>query len=376
MMSLSDTLSGLKSLNANDYERIEAIDGDVIGTSLFLNILLSVGAFLTSIFALIFIMSMSFLVLDFSEQVAAVHLAVAAVSMIVAGYMTYSADSLFGLRLSTFFMFFGKAALITLIFERVGDFLGYDRMFDDLSFWAPLAVILAFANMYVAKIKLEMFLLLFACVSFASFFSNEYNIFHGFIARQKIEPFAYEFWVRCLLWVWVIVMLLKFSDQHKNRLPFYAFVAAQIATSNALIFGSHSGVFELLLGFNLILVEHVLYNLLLLAPTVFLIFKLQIASDYKFGWQVMACVGLLVVASILPISNLFIILFCYIYGYAYRDRFVLITAYILTPTFIYNLYNDFNLTLDSASLLAMLIGLVALAAWAVVKYTHFEKQEA
>ncbi|MGL1920347.1 MAG: hypothetical protein OCD03_04920 [Hyphomicrobiales bacterium] len=376
MMNLSNLLTNLNSLDDDGFKRIEVIDGDIVGTSLFVNILLSFGAFLTSIFSLIFIMSMSFLALDFNEDVFSVHLTFAAITMIGAGYMTHSATGLFGLRISTFFMLFGKTALITLIFERIGAYMGYDNMLDRLQFFTPIAVLLAFANMYVAKIKLEIYLLLTACVLFASFFSSSYSIFYGFSDRQFIQPFAFEFWVRCALWVWAIVMLLKFNSEYKNRLPFYAFISAQLVSSYAMSVSRHDGVFELLSGFNLILIEHVVYNLLLAAPTLFLILKLQKASEYKFSWQFMACFGVLLIATILPISNLLIIIFCFIYGYAFRDKFILVSAYIFTPTLIYNLYNDFSLTLDSASLLAMIIGITALLAWGVTKFTKYEKQEA
>lgn len=375
-MNLQTLIFGLASKHDADIEAIGAIEGDVIGSSLFVNILLSVGAFFASLMILLAMMTFIWSTMGFSDDYIWLHLLIIGGVMSFAGYKSQSSKGIFGLRMATFFMVFGKLALIGLVFERVGAFVTYDIMWDNLKFFAPMALILAILNMYVSKIKLEIFVLLTICISTTTFFASGIPLFYGDTSSYILPAFGYEFWVRAVIWGGVAYMLLELDNKHRNRLPFYGFIMGQMLIINSSIFFSHSNIFDLFGGFDLILIEHIAYNLILLLPSVYLVWRLHRELKFKITWQYWLGLGLLLIGTLLPISSFYMIIFCFIFGYAKRDNFLLISAYILTPLFIYNLYNDLQLTLDRAAIVAALIGIASLLVWAMVKYSRFEKQEA
>lgn len=374
-IKMSDLMGHVKQGHDVDLEAIGKIDGDVIGASLFINIMLSFGAFLSSFFLLFTILSFCFLALDFDDDYIWIYLTVAAVSMIGAGYKSHSENSLFSLRLSTFFMYFGKLALIALVLERVYSFYDYKDIEVAARYMAPAGLVLAALNMYIGKSKLEIFLLLLTGFMLVTFFSTETPLFYGMADRQVLSAFGYGFWIRALMWIWVMYMLLFKDEGYKDRLPFYAFIVALMSIGNVSFFSTHNGIFEIMSHFNLVLVDHFLTNFLLLLPSIYLMLKLQKNSEIKLSWQFMACFALLVVGCFLPISDLYVILLAFIFGYAYRDRYILVCAYILTPLFVYGLYHDLQLSLDNAALLALMIGLLALAVYLVVRFTKFDVKE-
>uniref|UniRef100_A0A2A4Z3Y2 DUF4401 domain-containing protein n=1 Tax=OCS116 cluster bacterium TaxID=2030921 RepID=A0A2A4Z3Y2_9PROT len=360
-MKMQDLMGRLDGV---DVDEIGAIEGDVIGSSLFVNILLSVGAFFACLLILIAMLSFLWGTLSFDEDYIWMHLILVAGVMIFLGYKSHSTTNVFALRLSTYFMIFGKLAVIGLLFERIGAAIGYDELLEDLRLFAPLAVLLAIGNMYIGKIKLEIFTLLLITICGLKYIARDWMGMASYFNFDTYLPFPFDLVISSALWIWAVVMLLKFNTEYKNRLPFYAL------TLSLLILAYADGSLFTKVPWH---GTPVAYNLLLLASSVYLVLKLLKANGYKLSWQYIVVFLLLLAGTILPIANLYIILFCFIFGYSQRDRYIIVMAYILTPAFIYELYNSFQLTLDSASLLAMLVGLALLVAWAVVKYSKFEK---
>lgn len=364
-MKTQDLIGRLEGV---DVEEINAIEGDVIGSSLFVNILLSVGAFFACLLILIAMLSFLWGTLSFDEDYIWIHLILVAGAMIFMGYKSHSTTSIFALRLSTYFMIFGKLAIIGLVFERIGAVIGFDALLEDLRLFAPLAVLMAIANMYIGKIKLETFTLLLITICGLKYIARDWLGMASYFNFDTYLPFPFDLLISCALWIWAVVMLLKFDTEYKNRLPFYALTLSLLvlAYADGSLF---TEVPKLLIGNG----TQIAYNLLLLAPSVYLVLKLLKSNGYKLSWQYIVVLLLLLAGSILPIANLYIILFCFVFGYSQRDRYIIVMAYILTPAFVYELYNSFDLTLDSASLLAMVVGVATLVAWAVVKYSKFEK---
>ena len=364
-MRMQDLLSRLDDA---DVEEIGAIEGDVIGSTLFINILLSVGAFFASLLILIAMLSFLWGAMAFDDDYIWLHLILVAGVMIFMGYKTHSTKSVFALRLATYFMIVGKLALIGLVFERIGALTSYDILIENLRLFAPLALLMAIANMYIGKIKLEIFALLLISICGLKYITRDWLGMATYFSFDTSIVFPFDFVISSLLWIWAVLMLTKYNGEYKNRLPFYALTLSLLilAYADQNLFSKTSVV---LIGQW----TQIVYNLLLLAPSVYLVLKLLKHNGYKLGWQYIAILLLLIAGAILPIANLYVILFCFVFGYSQRDRYILVMAYILTPAFIYELYHHFDLTLDSASLLAMIVGLGALAAWAVVKYTKFEK---
>ncbi|MBL1420281.1 MAG: hypothetical protein COC24_007215 [Alphaproteobacteria bacterium] len=358
----------MRQLDGVDAEEIGAIEGDVVGSSLFVNILLSVGAFFASSLILIAILSFLWGTLTFDEDYFWMHLSLVAGLMIFMGYKSHSTGSVFALRLSTYFMIFGKLALIGLVFERISAMIGYNDFFENLRLYAPLAVLLAIGNMYVGRIKLEIFTLLVITICGLKYVARDWLGMATYFEFDTYLPFPFDFVISSVLWIWAVVMLLRFDTEYKNRLPFYALTLSLLilAYADESLF---TRVPELMIGRG----TQIAYNLLLLAPSVYLALKLLKSAGYRLSWQYIVVLLLLLAGAILPIDNLYIILFCFVFGYSRRDRYVIVMAYILTPAFIYQLYHSFDLTLDSASLLAMVVGVGLLVAWAVVRYSKFEK---
>lgn len=363
-MKMQDLMLRLKDGHNVDDEAIGAIEGDVIGTNLFINILLSLGAFLATGLILSAIVSFLAIGVDTNERNFWIYLTIVAGAMLVLGYMTHSKTSIFTLRLSTYFMILGKMALILLVFERIGAAIGYDDFFKVIKYFAPLALILAAVNMYVGKIKLEIFSILFFCM-----IGQKLAASHWVYMPKDFSLFVdLGFLVTCGVWVWAIVALMLFDTKYKNRLPFYALLLVQF-----IVTFFDDDIFRISNSYNYNQVTLIIYNLLLLAPTLYLLFKLHAENGNKLSWQYIICSLLLLACITLPISHLYITMFCFIYGYQFRDRYVLVFAYVFTPLFIYKLYYNLGMKLDQASLLAMIIGISCLAAWAVVRYTKFNK---
>lgn len=363
-MKMQDLMLSLKGSHNVDDEVIGNIEGDVIGTNLFINILLSLGAFLATGLILSAIVSFFALSIDLDERNFWLYLVIVSGAMLGLGYVTHSKTSVFTLRLSTYFMILGKMALILLVFERIGSAIGYDDFFKIIKYFAPLALVFAAVNMYVGKIKLEIFSILFFCIILQKLASShwvympkDFNIFFGF-----------GFYVTCGIWIWAVVALMMFDTKYRNRLPFYALILVQF-----IIISFDEHIFREASSFHYNQVNAVIYNLLLLAPSLYLLYKLHAENGNKLSWQYIACCLLLLAGISLPISDLYITIFCFIYGYQFRDRYILVFAYIFTPLFIYKLYHNFNLELSHASILAMIIGVGCLAAWAVVRFTKFNK---
>lgn len=303
-MKMQDLMMGLKDKHQIDAEKIGEIEGDILGSSLFINILLSVGAFLASGMILIAMLSFLWATMDFDEDYLWLHLSIVAAVMIFMGFKIHSHTSIFGLRLATYFMIFGKLALIGLVYERLVAFTSADFIYDNLQIFAPIALILAIINMYVGKIKLEIYVVLFSCIFFVSFFAN--NDLFWMSSNSRIDsPFSYEFLVTLILWIWAVVMLLKFDKKHLNRLPFYALVAVQL-----ILLNFDFDRFKVGQMMQMDMWSQVIYNLVLLMPSLYLGWKLQQASRYKFGWQYIAAAVVLLFGVVLPVANVYIILFC------------------------------------------------------------------
>ena len=372
-MQTIEVLSQLKNDNLLDNQSIEdisQIDNDVIGTGVFLNILLSLGALVATLFVLSFVATIAWSFFDQSEDIIWIGTGIIAATLIGAGYIIHSPNNLFKLRLSSFFLAIGKLTAIVFIIERLGAYIGYDWLYENIMFIALLALMLAIINLYLSRMKLEVFLLLFGCVLVLKFVISDFG---QSISGAELPFIAYadsEFLINCGLWIWAILSLLVFNLNYKNRLPFYAFIAAQIILGLFNI-----NVFNFVVGFNLNFGMQVVFNLIVLAPSIYLILNLQKPNGQAIDWQYYALFGLLFVGCLLPISNLYIILFCFLFGYTQRDGIILASAYILTPIFVYNLYRRLDLTLDTASTIAIIIGIGFLVAFGIVRFSQFKQSK-
>ncbi len=374
-MKMFETLNALKNNKNLDIKKITSIDGDVIGASLFINILLSFGAFLSCLFILLFIGSSIALALGFDENTIWLYIGIIAAIMLILGHVSHSDKNLFKLRFSSFLMIFGKIALIVLIFERIGFLIGYEDMFKNINYFLPIILLLAISNMYIGKTKLEIFFILFFGFFVVMFFFSDIMFSTWLGSGFTKFPFVYNLIIAALMWVFVAGLLLEFDKSYSSRLPFYGFIIAQILlmlVQSVFLFNREISVGDISL-FNW---GGILYNIILLAAVIYLIFKLQKNSEFKLGWQYI--VGFLILAAgiFLPIENLYIAIFCLIYGYAYRDKFILIAGYLLMPLFVFKLYYNLQLTLDSASLLSFIIGVGFLVAYVTIRFSKFDKKEA
>lgn len=378
-MKMHDLISHLQTTKPIDIEEIAAIRGDVIGSSLFINILLSVGAFLSSFMMLGAILAFFWGILDLGDDYIWLMLGIVAVIMMVLGTIIQSKTSIFQLRLATYFMVIGKLAVVWLIYERVGDYVGFDYLIKNLKYYAPLAVFIAIINMYVGKIKLEIFIVLLVSIVFLRFaLLDDFTWVLG--ARSRIDiPIYYGYFVKAVLWLYSAILLFKYNLGYKNRLPFYALILAQISVSTAYGWMYKSGEVTIINDFWVGISNQFTrtgYHLILLAPSLYLILMLLKKNQCRVGWQYIVGFILLLIGTFFPLGDLYIILFCFIYGYAKRDRYILFSAYILMPIFIYKLYRSLELTLSTASLLAMIIGVSLLAIYAVVRFSKFETEAA
>ncbi len=323
-MKILDLLTTLKNSDGLAIEKIAQIDDDVIGTSIFINILLAVGAFFATAFILAFVAS--FGLFTVSEETIWIYAGIIAIVMVVLGHFTYSSTSLFMLRFSSFFMIFGKIALTVLILERIGFFIGYENLWNNIRYFVPIVLTLAFVNIYIGKTKLEIFFVLFCGFFMMHFLFNEL-LYYSAIGNNSF--FLYEATFIALVTIFVALLLVKFDKNYLYRLPAYAFIAAYIFVM-------------LVVTFNLIETE-------ISVPI------------YTKNW------ALLIFPSI---EGLYITIFCLIYGYVYRDKFMLISGYLLTPLFIFKLYYNLQLTLDKTALVAFTVGVVCLLIYSALRYNR------
>jgi len=374
-MKTLEILNALKNNKNLDIEKISSVDGDIVGASLFINILLSIGAFFSCLFILFFIGSFIALVSNLNKEFVWGYIGIVAAIMLLLGHLTYSAESLFRLRFSSFLTIFGKAALIFLIFERIGFFIGYENMFKSINYFLPIILLLAIGNMYISKTKFEAFFILFSGFFVVMFVLSTIMFSIGLGGEFGQFSFVYSLIIAALMWIFVAGLLLKFDKNYLYRLPFYGFITAQISLmgiQSILLFNREISVASI----SLLNWGSLFYNIILLAAVVYLIFKLQKNSQFKLGWQYIT--GFFVLASgvFLPIESLYIALFCLIYGYTYRDRFILVAGYLLMPLFVFKLYYSLQLTLDSASLLSFIVGIGFLLAYAIIRFSKFDENKA
>ena len=128
-MKMLDILVFLKHKNLisqTEYADIEEIQGDVVGVGSFANILLTLGAFISCILVVLLVLSIIFVTEGFDGDNIWIYIAVFSAVMLTIGYMSYSNFSLYKLRLSTFFIIVGMAAIVALVAERVGYYFDFN----------------------------------------------------------------------------------------------------------------------------------------------------------------------------------------------------------------------------------------------------------
>ncbi len=378
-MKLTDLLSKLEKQNLIAKEKIGEIgdiDNDIIDASLFTNILLSLGAFITVIFSVASIIAFMAMTMMFDIDFDNIWIYMATLSAILIGisYLGFSATSLYKLRLASFFSIIGKTIFIILISERIFYFAGYDISYNIVILSMIVALIIATANMYFSRFKFDIVVIFFLCFFAIENANSIVSEIGGFDGYEQIS-WIILYLLKIIIWVVPIALLLKFNRNFNAHLPFYAFILVQVFALEFFSLGSEITVNEATNNLYNLQISQIFYNLILLAPSVFLAIKLLKQHKQKLTWQYYFTFALLLIGSILPISGLYIIIFCFLYGNIYRNGFVLIIAYILMPIFVVKLYLNLQITLDTASALAAIIGIGLLALYAMVRFSKFAKVE-
>ncbi|MCF6343328.1 MAG: hypothetical protein L3J15_01440 [Devosiaceae bacterium] len=381
-MKLADVLSKLEMQNLIAKEKIVEIgdiDNDIVDASLFTNILLSLGAFITVIFSVASIIAFMAMTMMFDIDFDNIWIYLSILSAILIGlsYLGFSATSLYRLRLSSFFSIIGKITFIILILERIFYFTGYDFSYNIIAWFMVVALIVAVANIYFSKFKFDIVALLFLCFLAIQ---NTYSIISGIggigvVGEYQQMPWIIFYLLKIIIWVGPIVLLLKYNRNFNAHLPFYAFILVQVFAIELFYLGNEITINEATNNLFNLQIGQIFYNLILLAPSVFLAIKLLKQHKQKITWQYYFTFALLLIGTILPISGLYIIIFCFLYGNIYRNGFILIISYILMPLFVATLYLSLQISLDTASALAAIIGIGLLALYAMVRFSKFAKME-
>lgn len=378
-MKLTDILAKLELQNLITKEKIIEIgdiDNDIIDASLFTNILLSLGAFITVILCVASIIAFMAMTMMFDIDFDTIWIYMAILSAILIGlsYLGVSATSLYKLRLASFFSIFGKTIFILFILERVFYFTGYDSSYTIIILSMIVVLVIAIANMYFSRLKFDILVILFLC-----FFAIENANFIIYtvdgVAGYGQMPWVIPYLLKIIIWLWPVALLLKYNRNFNAHLPFYAFILVQIFALEFFSLGNEITINDATNNLYNLQISQIFYNLILLAPSVFLALKLLKQHKQKLTWQYYFTFALLLIGSILPISGLYIIIFCFLYGNIYRNGFVLSIAYILMPIFVAKLYLNLQITLDTASALAVIIGIGFLALYALVRFSKFAKME-
>ena len=234
------------------------------------------------------------------------------------------------------------------------------------------ALILTIINFYFAKSKIEIFISLVSTFLFIKYASV--NIFEylelGDIRNVTINLFG--FWLNILVWLTALYLLLFNQNDYKYRLPFYAIITS-ILIFNPFGYFGNVNLDNAIINFS---TENIISGIVLAAPLIYIITKLFKEYGLKYKWQFIACVVAIIAGMLLPISNLYIAIFCLLHGHFYRDVYSKLASYILFPFIIFNLYHSMKLTLSSASLVSLIVGIILSIIFVIIKYTKFEMDEA
>lgn len=345
---------------------VDHIEGDLVGTPLFNNILISFGAFITSLFILIFAATFTGAVIGFSFRHIWVAILLAACISIGLGFWSYSKTNLFRFRLSSILMISGKLFFIMFIFERISE--SFSRQPWHIMLIASLCMlILAISNLWVAKSKFDAFAIL--ATSFLIFPLVQADIYNAPLLAYYIFDF-----IQYSFAAWAFYVLFK-EDSFTNRLPIYALFAAYIA--GKIISIENFNVFMPIDNFELniaAMTTAFVKNSVYLLATVYLVSKLTKTKLIELEWQYYIGFIILIMFASIGATSMLIIIFGLIYGFHYKDQFILKAAYLLAPVYVFGLYYTNDMTLNIASAFALAVGTACLMAYMLTKTTNSTKR--